>query len=227
MIRQFLKARGGPESDLVAQYAAFVARTVDPSNTLMLCEPRIGDAFPDLLILTWDQGIDVPFPEARVELRHQDVKITHLLSSAPRGLSPEEIKYLLGMTTGMVDRSLARIDAAGLLLTRSPQCQLDLSAAFKLNGIVAVEAKIDSPTRAVHQAVLNITFSSESYVLMPENPARRLSKALDEQRQVGLIAMNERSAEVLRTSPTQRLPVSVFSWYLNEYVVRRLLLKQE
>lgn len=227
MIRQFLKARGGPEAELVAQYATFVARTLDPSNTLMLYEPRVGDAFPDLLILTWDQGIEVPCPAARLELRHEDVKITHLLSSSARGMSPDEITYLLGMTTGTVDRSLARIDAAGLLLTSSPQCRLDLSAAFKLTGIVAVEAKIDSPTRAVHQAVLNITFSSESYVLMPESPARRLSETLDEQRQVGLIAMNERTAEVLRASPTQRLPVSVFSWYLNEYVVRRLLLKQE
>ena len=223
MITQFRTKRLGPEYKLIESFVdamELVFSREHSQEQIFLYEPRVGDAFPDLLILSWDKETKVPNLEARKKLEAIDVKIAHHLSNSKVPKNETELRHVLGFSNTALKRSLDRLANAELLTSSDLGFQLNVNAAFILRKIIAVEAKIDGISAVVQQAMLNIAFSSESYVLMPRDPAGRLSDQVAQFKQFGIIAMDEASPRLLRTASSQPLPVSVFSWFLNEHIVR-------
>jgi len=227
MINQFRKQRPGPESDLVNAFLEAIGSVFDKAEDLtrhVLLEPRVGGAFPDVLILAWPRDARVPNPESRKVLSGVDLKIAHYLSNAERPKSAADIGHVLGFPMAQVTRSLGRLaDAAILNGTGTDGFNVDIGRSFVLRGIIAVEAKVSKTEQVVRQAELNALYASQSFVLMPSRPAERLVNKIAVRCGVGVIGMRGTIPYIAHSVYENPLPASIHSWFLNEYVIRNVL----
>jgi hypothetical protein len=75
----------------------------------------------------------------------------------------------------------------------------DILARTKNNEVIAFEAKLADWRRAIHQAYRNTTFALRSYVVLPDQVARRAEKSVEmfTSYGVGLCACAERGLSIL------------------------------
>ncbi|MCB0539733.1 MAG: hypothetical protein KDE33_19615, partial [Bacteroidetes bacterium] len=82
---------------------------------------------------------------------------------------------------------------------------------------ISIEAKLKNWKKAIEQATLNTSFASESYILIPEKKKRSLDSFHD-MHNPGLITFNGEKAKVYKKAKNSQLPVSYYSWIINEHV---------
>src|SRR5690606_26441777 len=97
-----------------------------------------------------------------------------------------------------------------------------LANIFLANRIVSIEAKMSNWRKAIFQAVNNLWFASDSYVLIPDlkNSGNIASYAKDYG--IGVIKFDgEKSVELL-APVSNKIPASYGSWIFNEMAVRHI-----
>jgi len=71
--------------------------------------------------------------------------------------------------------------------------------------------------KAIQQAVANLWFASQSYVLLP--PMRTLKKVAQEAKKfgIGVIVFDGEQTKMIVKPKRQRIPISYGSWLINEW----------
>ena len=105
-------------------------------------------------------------------------------------------------------------------LTRTGARSKALDEIFFLKEIIAIEAKLGSYKQALGQAQLNGNFSSMSYILVPQLTPRLPESVRSND--IGLLTFDGSLTTVHRSGKRQPIPVSTFSWMVNEHVVRMI-----
>ncbi len=177
---------------------------------------------PDIIVAQWHKDRPIKWSRHRDNLKKQDLKILHFLSTfGRRGTSRGFIERLLGFPETMVEKSLERLVLAEVAeLTGTGARSKTLDEIFFLKEIIAIEAKLGSYRKALGQAQLNGNFSSMSYILVPHLTSR--SPECDRSIDIGLLTFNGSSTTVHRSSKRQPIPASPFSWMVNEHVGRMI-----
>jgi hypothetical protein len=211
----FRSRRLGPEWDLIEQFLEKPHFTVSPGHeAIVFIEPQLQSGFPDLVIVIWDKKRVIQWHPDRKALTRDDVRVAQYMYNS----GPSTDEQLGAVFPKWLDRSLARLDAAGVVRARGGRWHLrPLSQIFAAQQIIAVEAKISEWKVGLNQAVLNTWFASASYLLVPEVPRR--SSLIDKARALG-IGIWTKDQNPVKPEKAQKLPRSYASWLFNEWAWR-------
>ena len=220
----FKKSRSGPELDLVDAFLSSYQRIFDFEGyeVSTLIEPYINGSNPDILFIIWDSNLCRYWKPERNDLSKDDIKINHYISTfGKRGVLKQKISESINYTDSFVQRSLYRLDHAGLIKYRNGRAvSYDLDKSFFIKKIISVEAKIANWKEAVQQALLNQNFASHSYVLLPyEKINSSIEEAFD--KNIGLLGFNSNRTVLRKKARKSKIPGSYYSWILNEHLGRK------
>ena len=223
MLRSIAKPRKTHESVFVDSFL----KTANPFsdsryNLVYFKEVHADGTIPDIIVAQWHKDRAIKWSRHRDNLEKQDLKILHFLSTyGRRGASMGIIERLLGFAETMIEKSLEKLVQAEVAeLTRTGARSKALDEIFFLKEIIAIEAKLGSYKQALGQAQLNGNFSSMSYILVPQLTPRLPESVRSND--IGLLTFDGSLTTVHRSSKRQPIPVSTFSWMVNEHVGRMI-----
>lgn len=211
------RPRPGPEAALVSEFlrgAQFLRPGVH--ETAVFREPRLVSGYPDVVVVHWHPQRAAGWNPIRLQLRTAHFQLVQLLiSTGPLGEA--RIALLFGRKPRPY---LELLESSGLVVRFGSTWQVrSLARSYAVRGIVAFEAKVKDWPRALVQAIQNRWFASESYVLLPERPASDAVLSACRHHGVGVWRLGEESP-LLPAVVEPHLPLSVGSWFFNEWVWR-------
>lgn len=218
----------GPEAKLVKSFLANEGFFKEEGlEYTVLKETYAEVGIPDILILIWDKNGLSSWTEERRNLTKSDIKILHHISTkGKRGEVLNNIIYQLGFSERKTKKTIQKLLISDLVLQKEngKVYSKDLGNNFFIRKIISVEAKIKDWKSAINQAELNDTFSSHSYVLLPNEKINAKIKSCFD-KQIGLLGQEGEKTILKKKARKGDLPKSYFSWVLNEYIGRQLYLK--
>ncbi len=212
--------REGAEASFVDSFLKKNDLFQDDSLEYVVLQETITDGgIPDILVVSWEKNKNIKWSKERSNLSKQDLKILHYISAKKsRGISLKRLISNLGFSSKTVESTIDRLTKSKLVEIKDERVSISLlEDAFFIQDIVAIEAKMKNWKKAIEQAQLNLNFSSQSYVLVPERKKSTLSRFKSETA-TGLITYDGNKAKVVKRSKNNKLPSSYYSWLINEHV---------
>lgn len=209
-------ARRGPEADLVLDFitSSFPSHLGGLWQSIFI-EHDLGSSVPDIVIVYWDQDIANKWPTRRRLLRKIDYKLIQYLYLN----GPETENNLLRFFPRDLPCILNRLTSAAIIFGSDRGWELkSFEEIFAVKQIISFEAKISASMRVFEQALLNSTFSSETYVVtkteVPKDHALDFAKKLG----VGIWCQKQSGYNPIMKAREQSLPQSYLSWHFNNLV---------
>jgi hypothetical protein len=227
-IRNLSKQKlNGPESKLVEKFLSSKEYFKEEGlEYTILKEAYTEIGIPDILILIWDKNAINKWDENRGKLNKSDMKIMHHISTkGKRGEILDNIIYQLGFSDKQTKQTIQKLLLSNLITEKENGrvCSKDINNNFFIRKIITVEAKMKNWKTAINQAELNRTFSSHSYVLLPNDKINDKIKA-NFHSHIGLLGQDGEKTILKKRAKKDNLPTSYFSWVLNEYIGRQVYL---
>jgi hypothetical protein len=217
-LRSRASPSSGPERDLIeGALAAGLVETFG-GGAKMIREPELATGRPDMVFAFSRRGFDLD-PSVRSGITHGDLQLLHHLWMQ-KGAFASDVKAMLALSERTLwDRVRRLLDAALLRVRSGYLAARSLDDIFGTTRIVAIEAKVEDWRRALEQAAANLWFASHSYVLFPQR--RFLDAAVREAATlgIGVAVFDGASVKVRLRAARQRIPASIGSWIVNEWLV--------
>lgn len=212
------KPLNGPEHDLVQEYVE--SNLPMPSRGISLTvfiEPEIESGFPDVVAAYSHVATTRRWKASRISLTKADVRIAHFLAT----MGPSSIDALGRFFPNRPKRSLERLLDAGVVQNLSGRWVLKpVRDVFAIRRLVAIEAKVLDWQEGLRQALQNVWFASESYLLLPKLPKTLLLKEEAARFGVGLRVQGQPLDDAEKPSRLSQIPASYASWLFNEWAWR-------
>jgi predicted transcriptional regulator len=221
---RFKKRTEGPESILVNDFlSAYKQNNSEIGNYFIFMEPFTESGFPDIVIVLLDDAKIIKWHPERSNLSNLDLKILHHMMTERCNFTIENLKNQLGYSTNKLQKSLDKLTSVNLVrnFKNNTYRVCAINEAFYVKSIIAIEAKIKNWKDAFAQAETNLWFASESYVLFRDKSINHniINKA--SLSPAGLLSLNNSKYQVISKSEKRKMPVSYFSWIINEYIVKK------
>lgn len=211
----FRTPTAGPELELVHDYLAKHIPPPPKGQALSIfLEPEIESGFPDIVAVYWNQRVASDWASCRAELTAADIRVAHFLATAGDS-DRETLKYFF---RSQVSCTLERLHAANMIRQVGGVWRArPLGTIFAARRLLAIEAKVTNPREGLQQAVLNMWFASESYLLLPKLPSH--TGFVEETKRFGVgLLTRELAIDASAVGARQdRIPKSYASWLFNEW----------
>ncbi|MCK4788312.1 MAG: hypothetical protein KAV87_31510, partial [Desulfobacteraceae bacterium] len=165
-----MPTKPGPERELVERFLfRKPLKTFSPLSTTIYCQPRLESGVPDVVAVIWDDRVTESWSETRSELSKNEIRLLHFIYQH-RSILKSELQDSFHRD---VKLSLEKLLEANVLnQTRNRYYSKPLSKVFAVKRIIAIEAKMNSWSIALSQAIMNTWFASDSFVLVPKLPSK-------------------------------------------------------
>jgi hypothetical protein len=207
--------REGLESDLVRCFVNSLPWDAPIGSHITLFEqPKLETGFPDIVLVLWDTRRTLSWPEQRLKLTRADIRILHHLVTS----GDSTIARLVETFGRWVSQCIERLSAAHVVYSKGGLLRPKrLDRIFAVQQIVAFEAKMSSPSKALAQASRNRWFASQSYIIVPKKPRDSWSIRKANQFGVGIWSFHGNGWVCQAPSCVETLPRSYASWLFNEW----------
>jgi hypothetical protein len=190
-------------------------------NTTIFIEPRILNSYPDIVFVQWDaKKLE---KRSRLLSRKSLLLTFRLLQylSFSKGCDVTELKSVFG---NYYRQSIESLYDAKLISKKGKNWKAKpLEEIFAISSIISVEAKMKMNSTLLNQAIQNVWFSSESYVLLPDISFRssKSRSIVDRFLNSGIGIFGEIGEQMIpfSTSEKRSQPCSYASWFFNEWVL--------
>jgi hypothetical protein len=212
------ESRKGPEHDLVREYvASYLPRPSRGQFLTVFIEPEIESGFPDIVAVYTQRATIRRWTSARAFLTKVDVRIAHFLAT----MGASDLDRLKRFFPTNPNRSLERLLDAGVIRNTSGTWQLRaLHDVFAVRRLVAIEAKVFDWQDGLRQALQNVWFASESYLLLPRLPQEPVLLQKASRFGIGLRVSGQPLDSSELCPRHAQIPRSYASWLFNEWVWR-------
>ncbi len=189
----------------------------------ILKETLTDSGVADVIVVSWVKERTPNLNSSRRSLTKNDLKILHYISTKKsRGISYKTIEKKLGYSEKPILNTINKLEKADLIVCSGNIIKVkDLKSNFFLKEIISIEAKLKNWKKVIEQATLNTIFSSQSYILIPEQKARN-TRYFDHLDNPGLITFDGKQAIVKIKAKSNPLPASYHSWLINEHIATNL-----
>ena len=212
----------GAENDLVMRYIEFGLPKPSPNYRCQIfIEPRVEEAFPDIVAAYWDADVAATWPGRRAALEYRELRVLHYLYLAHQASVPTLAK-IFGKK--QVEQSINLLTDAEVIRINNEIVRLQpMRQVFALRKIIAIEAKMVATRRGLEQAFRNTWFASESYLLSERETKNEDIISTATNFGVGLISVTTKIASAKTKARRVNIPASYASWYFNEWCWRNTL----
>jgi len=209
-------AKRGPEADLVLD---FINSSLPPQSgdlwQSIFIELDLGNSIPDIVIVYWDPDIASKWPTKRRLLKKVDFKLIQYLYKN----GPETENNLLHIFPRGLSSILDRLTLTAIISRSDCEWELrPIEEIFAVKKIFSFEAKISASMRVFEQALLNSTFSSESYIVTKSETPRNQALDFAQKLGIGIWCQKKVGYNPLIKAKELPLPQSYLSWLFNNLV---------
>lgn len=186
-------------------------------------EPFTEFGYADVVCVRWDKSISRKWSSKRNDLIKDDIKILHHLYNCRVYKRTDDIVNELGFSFHEIEKTITRLLDANLVMeAKNGSIRIRaIKEIFYVNEIIAIEAKLKDWKRALEQSLNNVSFSSKSFSLFPDKTINdRLVKSYSKY-DIGVLSFDSSCREIVKPK-RNKIPASLTSWYLNEYIGREL-----
>lgn len=215
----------GKETELVSEYIDYRKskfRSTENNEMITFIEPKVGNAYPDILFVEYDPNSYKSWNQCRNNLDKKDLKILYYIYSTNGG-DLEKIVSQTGFSWKDAGLSLEKLLDAKLITRMDGRWIIKDKKSLAAKNIQAIEAKIDNWNVVLQQSILNRNFASESYALMGTKklPSKDILSKF-ERLGIGICMKQENSFKVMKKPKINDIPVSFHSILINEWIGRIL-----
>lgn len=215
-IFQNREPRKGPELELVDEFIVqYFPETNGDEFVSIFIEPTLGSSRPDILLVTWRPSVVNLWPRNKPKFEILDYKILQLLFLFGALLENEMNDYL---NTKSILKSLYRLSAANFIYIKTNKWELNcINSIFAVSSIITIEAKISNVSRAIDQAIGNVWFASESYVLTPHLKTTAPIEKKAKEHGIGIWNIGDFQKPYLLAKKYE-VPFSYGAWQINDLI---------
>lgn len=216
----------GKEYDMVEKYLDYLKNKYSKlknKKVAIFIEPQIDTGYPDIVIVEYYNENNFEWKGIRNSLKGIDLKILFFIQKNGK-VNINDISTILGYSLEEIRKTIDKLFLSGLVILYKNKTIIrsyKLKKYFKVNKIIAIEAKIDKWQEAIRQANNNIWFSTESYVLMNKKNCSETIINDCESLGIGIILINGKIETILKSTKRSN-PVSYASLQFNEWLMRYL-----
>jgi len=182
---------------------------------VLLREPKLPTGFPDV-VAVYPAAKKSRVSSSRKSLTREHFQVmVHLRHLGRSNL--DEIATQLLFPRKQLELLVDDLKTAELVRTKGAFIYgRPFREIFPARRIVAIEAKLRDWRRAIEQAIANLWFASQSYILLP--PLRTLVAVEKEAKKfgIGVIVFDGKQMKKVVTSKMRQIPNSYGSWLVNE-----------
>jgi len=216
----------GPESRMVAAFMREYEMRLEKEEGCyaIFYEPQMPTGYPDCVIVKYNARIYAGWRADVEALSECDVKVLSMLAST-RGWTLPTLMRKSGFDAPTLRRALARLEIRGFVRKmQSKWASVPRRESCGVESIVSIEAKMSDCQQVINQAVLNRTFSNESYVLISTRHPSKNTLSAAKDFGLGVYVPSCRGKYVRLQKPTVKRGVaySYARWYFNEWIGRRI-----
>ncbi len=221
------KATIGAELELVQEFIDYRVASFKRKNPdiclAVFSEPQIELAFPDIVFAEYDISKFDQWNEKRKALTAQDLKILYYLFEKHKADSSSIVKQL-GVNYAVLLKTLENLlDADMIHRSRGKWEVKNRANVFSVKRIQAVEAKLKRWDTVLPQAVHNMRFSSESYVLSElktEPTTQTIEQFAD--LGIGMYVKSNKKFRRINKARQNHIPGSYTSLWISEQIGKAL-----
>lgn len=224
ILLQVRTAIEGPEQKLVQQFLQKIRQDFKSKHTHLAIfeEPSLEIGFPDIVIAEYKPRVFDNWQSHRFYLQKNDIKVLHFLFSSC-GATTEEIIKKLGLSKSKLLRIIESLLDAKLIRRYSGEWRtLRLENIFGIKNLNAVEVKIQNTASVMYQAYLNKWFASRSHILTPYSFHTTATLNIAKEYGIGIYTFKDNTISETLSSEVLAVPSSYASWYLNEWIGRKI-----
>ena len=215
--RRQKKPKACSEAELV-QAALTKGLPFGKGVAVVLREPKMPTGYPDIVAVYASANSTIGTKGPRnLTSRHFQL-LFQLHHSGPYKI--DEIRGLLLLSKKLLSNLISDLEAAKMVSVRGQFVSAKpLGRTFPARRIIAIEAKLKNWRKALQQAVANLWFASQSYVLLP--PMRTLQTIIKEAEKfgVGVLVFDGRKTKRVVEPKQQQIPISYGSWLVSEWAL--------
>lgn len=215
------KRKLGKENDLLEEYCGIAIGSKKNEHAFFF-EPKIGNSYPDLVMVKFNEKKYRKWSDRRSRLNKRDLKILNYFYRNKKGVNSKDFSIKHGFDYKDILQTIETLVDCNLIFRDDEKWKINIEESFGLESIKAIEAKLNNFSSAFQQANKNKWFASESYVLTSsENPIEKTLHT-SEKIGVGIYSLSNKGLIKKTEAQKQDLPLSYASWYFNEWIGRFL-----
>lgn len=186
-------------------------------------ELKVESSYPDIIFVEYKKENFDKWNENRKKLNNQDLKILYHIYMK-KGISNIQLKKQLGINDSTVLEAITKLLDAKMIERKNKQWQIcDRKNFFAITKIETVEAKINQWNSALIQAINNLRFSSESYVLSnTKQEPNSTTKNKFDNLGIGMYQEKNDKFNMIMKAKKNRIPNSYSSLVLEEIIGKRI-----
>lgn len=220
----------GSELDMVKTFIDYKKNKFKESDNKKLAifvEPRINTTYPDIIFAEYNPSSYDDWSPNRKELTITDLKVLNCIFYSKK-VKSEYLLSFLNINSKSLLQSIEKLLDAKLIIRKSGYWMIISSTFFGLHKIETVEAKISKINDALHQAVINKTFSNESWILTKR--INKPSESFIEQINitgVGLYTFDNQRFRKISKAEKNKNNINYNTLYINEWIGRALYKEEQ
>ena len=186
-------------------------------------ELKIESSYPDIIFVEYNKKNFDNWNENRKKLNNQDLKILYHIYMK-NGISNSQLKRQLGINESTILETITRLLDAKMIERNNKLWKIKKKKNFfAITKIETVEAKINQWNSALTQAINNLRFSSECYVLSntkqePNNVIRNKFDNLG----IGMYQEKNKNFNLIMKARRNKIPNSYSSLVIEEIIGKEI-----
>lgn len=186
-------------------------------------ELKIESSYPDIIFVEYNKKNFDNWNENRKKLNNQDLKILYHIYMK-NGIGNTQLKKQLGINdTTLLDTITRLLDAKMIERNNKLWSVCNRRNFFAITKIETIEAKINQWNSALNQAINNLRFSSECYVLSntKQEPSDVTKNRFDDLG-IGMYQEKEKDFNIIMKAKKNKIPNSYSSLVIEEIIGKKI-----
>lgn len=219
----------GIELELVNRFIDFKKNQFEKNNRnskvgmAIFEELKVETAYPDIIFVEYKKNNFDNWNDSRKKLNNQDLKILYHIYMK-NGVNNIQLKKQLGINDTIILESITKLLDAKMIERNNRKWEIcDKKNFFAITKIETIEAKINQWSSALAQAVNNLRFSSECYVLSnTKQEPNNITKDKFGNLGIGMYQEKNQDFNILMKARRNKIPNSYSSLVIEKIIGDRI-----
>lgn len=192
-------------------------------NMAIFEELKVETSYPDIIFVEYNKDNFDNWNENRKKLNKQDLKILYHIYMK-NGISNTQLKKQLGINDSVILDAITRLLDAKMIERNNKLWNIrDRKNFFAITKIETVEAKINQWNSALTQAINNLRFSSECYVLSnTKQEPNNITKDKFDNLGIGMYQEKNKNFNLIMKARKNKIPNSYSSLVIEEIIGKKI-----
>lgn len=214
----------GPELELTNQFITSMVKNYKNKNCnlALFIEPKISSGYPDVVIAEYNPKIIDNWTEKRTTLGTSELALLSMLYSNEVVSFQKNINSTYPNNRNILSSIEKLLDCKMIDRKNGQWVLINKHKLFTISKLIAIEAKINNWQTALTQAMLNIGYANQSFILSNVKNPKESTIEMIKEHGIGIYNIQEEQAKLISEAKKFPMANNKTVWQFNEWIGRKL-----